>query len=354
MRIHIEYSHALDPMSWQARHEAGLVPDRLPYGLDRIAAHGFELSVRGWEASRAVRFLDGASRRLSGGFALVDALRDRVRRNCDVAFCWDERTGVPAALRSALPGEPPAVLGIIWATDSDARLGRRGRALTHAALRRARAVWAMSPAQLGPLADEWGVRRERLHLLHMGIDVDFWAAADAPTEPELVIGGGNDRHRDHATLVRAMALLRRRRPALRLELATHLPADLPAELGVKHPHLSHPEMRDLYGRAAVVALALKPNLHLSGLSVMLETMARGRPLVVTATPGMEEYVTDGENGLLVPPGDAEALSAAVDRLLSDPDYASAVGGAGRRAVEQRFSTRLQALAFAEILSNTPL
>ena len=88
-------------------------------------------------------------------------------------------------------------------------------------------------------------------------------------------------------------------------------------------------MRGAYSRASVVALALKPNLHLSGLSVLLEAMACSRPVVITDSPGLQEYVTDGENGIVVQPGDPDALAAGVGELLADPDRARAIGGAGK-------------------------
>jgi glycosyltransferase involved in cell wall biosynthesis len=109
-------------------------------------------------------------------------------------------------------------------------------------------------------------------------------------------------------------------------------------------------MRDAYSRASVVALALKPNLHISGMSVLLEAMACSRPVVITDTPGLGEYVRDGETGLVVHPGDADALAAGVGALLSDPDRASAMGAAGRVAVEEYFTTRKQAERISEILA----
>jgi glycosyltransferase involved in cell wall biosynthesis len=53
--------------------------------------------------------------------------------------------------------------------------------------------------------------------------------------------------------------------------------------------------------------------------VPLEAMSVGRPLVATATGGAAEYLRDGENALVVEPGDAEALAGAVRRLAADPE-----------------------------------
>jgi glycosyltransferase involved in cell wall biosynthesis len=56
-----------------------------------------------------------------------------------------------------------------------------------------------------------------------------------------------------------------------------------------------------------------------GQVVILEAMAIGKPVIATETVGTVDYVQSGENGLLVPPGDAKALAAAMQRLHDDPE-----------------------------------
>jgi glycosyltransferase involved in cell wall biosynthesis len=60
-------------------------------------------------------------------------------------------------------------------------------------------------------------------------------------------------------------------------------------------------------------------------------------VVACASGGAPEAVIDGQTGLLVPPGDADALVAALDRLLSSPDLRQRLGANGRRSVEQYFA-----------------
>lgn len=67
-------------------------------------------------------------------------------------------------------------------------------------------------------------------------------------------------------------------------------------------------------------------------------MACGRPVAITANPGLEEYLDDGRSALLVAPGDDAALQEAITSLLDAPEDAFAFGRAGRVAVEQRFTT----------------
>jgi glycosyltransferase involved in cell wall biosynthesis len=72
--------------------------------------------------------------------------------------------------------------------------------------------------------------------------------------------------------------------------------------------------------------------------VVLEAMALGRPVVATAVGGTPELVADGETGLLVPPRDVAALTAALKRVLDDEALRRRLGEAGRRRVAERFSS----------------
>jgi glycosyltransferase involved in cell wall biosynthesis len=71
--------------------------------------------------------------------------------------------------------------------------------------------------------------------------------------------------------------------------------------------------------------------------INLEAMACETPVVASAVGGILEVVEDGTTGYLVPPGRPDELAAALRRLLDDPGAARAMGKAGRRRVEERFS-----------------
>lgn len=341
----LRYSGSLDANAWERRHVVGEVPDRWPYGLHRLTEYGIAVEP----AAPAPR--DGLARalRAAGGYEWRRARVDGPDRTAELEICWDERSGVPAAWRSRRRGAPPVATGVIWLTDRVRRAAAHRR-LAGPALRSAHRVWTLSSAQLPVLRDHFGVSERKLAHLLFGIDADFFAPGLAPPTPGLAVSAGNDRHRDHETLVAAIGEVRRKLPDARLELATRQPVEVPEELGVRHPRLSHGQLRGLYQRSQVVVVALRPNLHVSGVTVALEAMACARAVVVTDTPGMRDYFTDGENGLLVPPGDVEALAAAVTELMADPARATELGRAGRRAVEQRFTTAAQARRLAELLA----
>jgi glycosyltransferase involved in cell wall biosynthesis len=114
--------------------------------------------------------------------------------------------------------------------------------------------------------------------------------------------------------------------------------------------------------AQVAALSLTDRVHLTGLRrdvpdlmhsfdvfaltslweglprVLPQAMAAGLPIVATAVDGNAEAVTDGVNGFLTPPGDSQAMAAALLRLLGAPAMSRQMGEAGRTRAEE-FSAR---------------
>ncbi|MCS3779448.1 glycosyltransferase family 4 protein [Tsukamurella ocularis] len=264
--------------------------------------------------------------------------------DADAVLAYDERTGVPALLR----GDAPVAAGIGWLT-TRACAGRVHGALAARALPRAAAVWAQSSAVLPVIGNEWKIAPDRLHFIPLGIDTDFYAEQPVPGVGDVVMSAGEDRFRDHSTLVGAVEQVRRSVPTATLELASSLPVHAPAGLVTVHTERLNGRIRDLYRRAAVVAIALHPTVTGSGLTVVLEAMASGRPLVVTDNPGVSDYVQHGETGLLVPPGDTDAMARAIGALLIDEDMRIDMGRRAAAVARQQFTTAVMVRHLAEMV-----
>ena len=96
---------------------------------------------------------------------------------------------------------------------------------------------------------------------------------------------------------------------------------------------------DLEQRIAEADVVVLPSYREGTPRVLLEAAAMGKPAVATDVPGCREVVTDGENGLLVPPRDPAALADAVERLMADDVLRSSMGTAGRQRMEDCFDER---------------
>ena len=75
---------------------------------------------------------------------------------------------------------------------------------------------------------------------------------------------------------------------------------------------------------------------------LMEAMATGLPVVATHVGGVTELVRHGENGLVVAPGDTEALQEALRTLIEDDARRARMGQAGRAVVEADFDARVEA------------
>lgn len=85
-------------------------------------------------------------------------------------------------------------------------------------------------------------------------------------------------------------------------------------------------------------MVVVPSTHAEGFGiVVLEAFARGRPVIGSRIGGIPEIIEDGINGLLVTPGDADALADAIAELCDHPDLRSRLSRAARSDLDGRFS-----------------
>lgn len=110
---------------------------------------------------------------------------------------------------------------------------------------------------------------------------------------------------------------------------TRLGARMEAMPTVKtiNAYISPEDTGRLFQSATVVALPYKDATQ-SG--VLASAYGNSRPVVASATGGIPDVVTDGVNGLLVPPGDAAALADALERVLTSKSLAAALTEGARQ------------------------
>jgi glycosyltransferase involved in cell wall biosynthesis len=185
----------------------------------------------------------------------------------------------------------------------------------------------LSRHELDTFPRVWGVDPARVHF------TPFCAtASDLPNQPtgEGVIASGNSL-RDYRALVQAAP-----RIDAKLTLATRLHLPSTDAHNIEARFMSPEEHEDrVRGSAVVVVPLLAGTERSAGQQTYLNAMGLGKPVVVTDAPGVRDYVTDGETGLVVP-NEPDALAEAVNRLLTDHELARRLGVAARADVQARF------------------
>ena len=214
--------------------------------------------------------------------------------------------------------------------------------------RRMPRIVVVSENSIKDIHGDMGVSLDRMRLVPVGVDIDlFRPMPDVQRRPgQLITTASADvALKGLQYLLEAMAKLRTERD-IRLTIIGKPRAghsmDLIERLGLK-PHIdfvsgvTDERIVELYAEAE---LAVVPSLY-EGFSLpAIEAMSTGICLVATTGGALPEVTgTDGETVLSCPPGDSDALAAALRRGLDDAGLRARVGAAGRQRVVERWSWR---------------
>jgi glycosyltransferase involved in cell wall biosynthesis len=225
--------------------------------------------------------------------------------------------------------------------------------------RRLPSVLTVSGSSRDEIAEDLGVRRERIHTVPIGADARLFSPdPSVPEVPGRIVttSSADVPLKGLVFLVEALAKLRTRRPEAHLVVVGKRPekgpvAEAVTAFGLEDAiefvkGISDEELADLIRSAEVACV---PSLY-EGFSLpAAEAMATGTALVATTGGAIPEVAgPDGETCLAVPPGDAGALCQALDRVLGDRELRRALAAAGRARVLARFTWARAAVATAEL------
>lgn len=215
--------------------------------------------------------------------------------------------------------------------------------------KRLRRVVTVSSNSLEDIVRDHEVERDRLHVVPVGVDQEiFRPLPEVDRVPGRIIttASADVTMKGLRYLLEALAKLRTERP-VELVVIGRLKEGGQSDHTIDQLGLRGavtfisgvPEQRiiELYSEAQ---LAVVPSLY-EGFSLpAIEAMACGVPLVATTGGALPEVVgADGETALLVPPGDSDALAAAIRRALDDDELRDRIGAAGRQRVIERWTWR---------------
>jgi hypothetical protein len=182
----------------------------------------------------------------------------------------------------------------------------------------------------------WRVESRRVHLTPYYYTLSEEELA-LPLEHDGSVFAGGDSYRDYAPLIEASLKVSAPMTLATERLSAEQRSQLPAR--VRAGRISHAEFVTLMSRASVVVVALEHRSDRSaGEQTYLNAMAMGKPVIVTDTMGVRDYVEHEQTGLIVPPRDPDALAHALEWALNPANEpaARAMGERARQVALARF------------------
>ena len=254
-------------------------------------------------------------------------------------------------------------------TTSDPNIGRLGRLLDRVLDRRNDAVICVSDAVRRYRISEAGFDPDKLHLIENGIDLDRFRKTASRAEMEARLGLPPGRRwaiivgrlvplKGHRFLLEALALLTKGHSSM-ADIGLLIAGDGEEEESLRDQASAlglservfflglRRDIPDLLGLSEVLVL---PSSREGLPIVLLEAMAAGRPVVVTAVGGIPEVVVEGKTGFFVTQEPA-SIAAALRRIFENPEGARVLGANARQLIEERFDIKRVARRYEDLYRN---
>lgn len=311
------------------------------YGFFELKQAGIEAAMQstsgnpGGLLGSTADFIERAASAITGVGVRPLSLRlqDAWLRGAKVAISYTDGFSLTLGLHAYRKRRPILIGGFHGLSDIESRLPVERRRMAHAIIRRSLAgldyAFFFGPADREFALARYGLVQDRTSVIPFGVDTDFWRPVADTVASDFVVAVGQDQNRDYDLLVRAPG----EHPIL---IVTKQKLTIPE--GTKNVEVSSGnyfasesvtdvDLRRLYNEACAVVVPLKDVRQPTGYSVTLQAMSCGRPVILSNIKGLwtRTLLRDGENCVLVPPGDSVALGQAIGRLRNDRGFGQKIG-----------------------------
>ncbi|WP_250510791.1 glycosyltransferase [Caballeronia sp. GACF4] len=348
--VHVHLFHGADPRHYRSGDKIGCL-----YGYHHAESPEFVLSYsRDAAEGKPMRILRRALKAIVG-FDFIHTWRNRDDiLSSDVVWTHTEHEHLSVALllllkgrRKQSPGSPLLLAQSIWLLDKWAGYGALRRWVYRKLIDRADILTTHSSVNAALVREYFD--REATQVFY-GLNMQDFTVQEprewTPHAPVRIGAIGNDRDRDWPTL--AAAFRNDARYEVRIATRRRVPAALRASNVHVAPAIGLKAAREVYDWADVIVVPLRANTHASGLTVLLEAIALGKPVIVTDVGGLRDYFGAGHVAY-VPAHDSAAMRRALDDMRSNPALAlHRAQAALRHFIEQDYTTREFALQHVRI------
>ncbi len=320
INAYVHLAYGFDALKWQKAWKAGKtvgLNEEFPYGYHHAEAFGARIVYSKDHAENALQKYWRYALRVLTGFDLVHAWRNR-REIFSADIVWTHTESQSLAVLSVMSlfkaaRRPKIIAQSVWLYDEWPRFSGLKKAIYRKLLRAADILSVHSPLNRDVAAELFPAQRVELVKFGIKADYDPMTKSSPAGRPVRVLSLGNDRHRDWDTLIRATKNV----PGIEIKLATFSikPVSDARNIEVIRPQNNH-ELFALFDWADLVVIALKPNLHASGITVIEEATIFGLPVICSRVGGLDDYFTPDEI-FYVDSQDAALLRAAIELLTRD-------------------------------------
>ena len=265
-------------------------------------------------------------------------------------FTWSERAGIPfSAYRRLVPSENQFVTMFqCWSS-------RQELAITTFRLFQVMDKIIVHCRSMEENLIRLGAPKERVKLIHYSIDQDFFAPRmDLSTRSNVILSIGESRSRDYHKLFKAVTGL-----PIKLEVAGfgHWYArekhnshngQIPENVSMLK-RLTQSEIRDRYANSQFVVIPVHDLVYSAGATASMEAGSMARAVIAFRSRGISDYIIDGETGILVEPGDTQALRDAIQSLLTNPKEAKRLGENARQRILEELNLETYVKNIADVL-----
>lgn len=333
MRVLAHVAHGFGLDGWNKRHREGKlvgINDPFAYGYHRANDMGCEVTYSTDHEYNAIQRMIRIGLRIIFGFDLAHAFRNRHSfSKVDIIWTHTESQYLSILFLAMVANIklPPMICQSVWLMDEFKSLSRFYRLLYLYLMKRADVLTFLSHLnaevckKILPSAD--------IKVVRFGINGDtFFDKPERCRDGSVnIIAVGNDRHRDWSAVVEQF-----RDSGFNVRIVSgsaKMAEPLPRNIIIK-PALTQNELVEAYMSADVALVALKPNLHASGVTAVLEAIIFATPVVVSNTGGLDGYFTEDEV-YFADPLSENSLYAAAIQVIRDPLRATEKTRAAQRA-----------------------
>jgi hypothetical protein len=318
IRVFVHLGHGFGGQRWAQRWAKGGIPginERLPYGYYHATSENC-LVQYSEDASEGhfTQLVRRALRKLMG-FDLIHTWRNRRQIDAaDVVWTHTEMEHLAVLLLWRLlphARRPKLIAQSVWLFDKWEHLSWPTRWFYRALMSKADVLTVQSPANLDMVRALFPTVRSELVLFGNDITAILPPRMTPRHHPLRIAALGNDMHRDWSTLFTAVNGWDD--GEVRIASSRCGSASLrPANVTVIQARAER-AVAELYSWADLVVVPLQPNLHASGITVIVEAILSGVPVVCSDTGGLRAYFS-GDELCYVPPGNPAALRRALEDL----------------------------------------